>query len=154
MRPTTVPCTVAAGNFWDDPEQLKGASVGHMQELQAVLQKMAASQKSAETDPNQDESGPKDDKGSEHHDADNVSISSGPGSSSGSSSDSDAASDTDSRKDTDRMKKKGKASTKGVKDLFDQAEDDVFVVSSESESECGSTKDDESAVSAVDYSSQ
>ncbi len=144
MRPTTVPCTVAAGNFWDDPEQLKGASVGHMQELQAVLQKMAASQKSAETDPNQDESGPKDDKGSEHHDADNVSISSGPGSSSGSSSDSDAASDTDSRKDTDRTEKKGKASVKGVKDLFDQAEDDIFIVSNESESECGSTKDDKS----------
>ena len=33
---------------------------------------------------------------------------------------------------------------KGVKDLFDQAEDDVFIMSSESGSEWGSTKDDES----------
>ena len=134
----------AAGNFWSDPEQLKGASADHMQELQAVLQKMAASQKSTETDPNQGESGSEDDKGSEHHDADSVSISSGPSSISGSSSDSDAASDTDSRKDTDRTKKKGKASVKGVKGLFDQAEDDIFIMSDESESECGSAKDDES----------
>ncbi len=133
----------AAGNFWDDPEQLKGATAGHMQELHAVLQKMAASQKPAETDPNQDESGPEDDKESEHHNADSVSISSGSSSSSSSSSDSDTASDTDSRKDTDH-KKKGKASVEGVKDLFDQAEDDVFIVSEESESECGSTKDDDS----------
>ncbi len=59
----------AAGNFWDIPDQLKGAAAGHMQELHAVLQKMADSQKTAETDPDQDESGPEDDKESEHHDA-------------------------------------------------------------------------------------
>ncbi len=136
----------AAGNFWDDPEQLKGATAGHMQELHAVLQKMAASQKPAETDPNQDESEPENDKESEHHNADSVSISSGSSSSSSSSSDSDTASDTDNQKDTDRKKKKGKVSVEGVKDLFEQAEDDVFVMSDESEGECGSTKDDESCL--------
>ena len=134
----------AAGNFWDVPDQLKGATASQMQELHAVLQKMSDSQKPAETDPNKDESGPENDKESEHHNADSVSISSGSSSSSSSSSDSDTASDTDSRKDTDRKKKKGKASVEGVKDLFDQAEDDVFVVSDESGSECGSTKGDES----------
>ena len=33
---------------------------------------------------------------------------------------------------------------KSVKDLFDQAEDDVFIVSDGSEDECGSTRDDDS----------
>ncbi len=133
----------AAGNFWDVPDQLKGATASHMQELHAVLQKMSESQKPAETDPNQDESGPENDKESEHHNVNSASISSGSSSSSSSSSDSDTASDTDSRKDTDHKKTKRKASVGGVKDLFDQAEDNVFVVSDESGSECGSTKDDE-----------
>ncbi len=133
----------AAGNFWDIPDQLKGAAAGHMQELHAVLQKMADSQKPAETDPNQDESGPEDDKESEHHDADSVSTGSGSGSGSGAGSDSDTASDTDGHEDTTQKKKK-KASVKGVKDLFDQAEDDVFIVSDRSESECSSTRDNDS----------
>ncbi len=74
----------AAGNFWDVPDQLKGATTSHMQELHAVLQKMSDSQKPAETDPNKDGSGPENDKESEQHDADSVSISSSSSSSSSS----------------------------------------------------------------------
>ncbi len=48
----------SAGHFWDVPGQLKAATAAHMQELQAVLQKMASSQQLAETDPDKDESEP------------------------------------------------------------------------------------------------
>ncbi len=48
----------SAGHFWDVPEQLKGATAEHMQELHAVLQKMASNPKPAESEPHQDESGP------------------------------------------------------------------------------------------------
>ncbi len=95
----------AAGNFWDVPDQLKGATASHMQELHAVLQKMADSQRPAETDPNQSESEPENDKEPVHHTADSISISSGSSSSSSSSSDSDAASITDSHEGTKRKKK-------------------------------------------------
>ncbi len=47
----------SAGHFWDDPGPLKGATAAQMQEMQAVLQKMASNQKPAETDPDKDESG-------------------------------------------------------------------------------------------------
>ncbi len=48
----------SAGSFWDVPEQLKGATTAQMQELQAVLQKMASNEKPAEADPDKDESEP------------------------------------------------------------------------------------------------
>ena len=138
----------ASGNFSDAPGPLQGATAAQMQELQAVLQKMASNQKPAETDPHQDESEPEGENIRMRRASMSASASgdsnSGSSSSSDSSSDSDTASDTDGQKGTDRKKKKGKSSTKGVKDLFEQAEDDVFVVSDESASECGSIKDDES----------
>ena len=114
-----------------------------MQELHAVLQKMAASQKTAEAEPNQGESEPENDEEPVHRAADSDITSSGSSSSSSSSSDSDTASVTDSHEGTTQKKKK-KASVKGVKNLFDQAEDDVFIVSEGFEDECGSTRDDDS----------
>ena len=125
----------AAGNFWDIPDQLKGATASHMQELHAVLQKMADSQKPADADPNQGESELENDKEPVHHAPDSVSNSSSSSSSSSSNSDSDTASVMDSHEGTTQKKKKKKASVKGVKDLFDQAEDDVFIVSDGSEDE-------------------
>ncbi len=132
----------AAGDFWDIPDQLKGATASHMQELHAVLQKMADSQKPAEADPNQGRSGPANDEEPVHRASDSVSISSGFGLSSSSSLSSDSV--TDSHEGTTQKKrKKKKASVEGVKDLFEQAEDDVFIVSDGSEDVCGSTRDDE-----------
>ena len=137
----------AAGNFWDVPDQLKDATASHMQELHAVLQKIADSQKPAEADPNQGESEPESDEGLVHRAADSVSTSSGSSPSSVSSSDSDTASVTDSHKVTTQKKKKKKTSVKGVKGLFDQAEDDIYNMSDGSEDECGSTRDDDSCPS-------
>ena len=117
-----------------------------MQELHAVLQKMASNQKPAETDPHQDESGPEGQNIQMRRAS--VSTSASGDSSSSSSSDSDTAFETDSyegttQKKKKKKKKKKKASVKVVKDLFDQAEDDVFIVSDGSEDECGSTRDDD-----------
>ncbi len=136
----------ASGNFWDAPGPLQGATTAQMQELQAVLQRMASNQKPAETDPHQEESGPEGENIQMCRTSRSASASGDSNSSSSSSSDSDSASETDSHKGTDRKKKKGKSSTKGVKDLFKQVEDDIFIVSDGSESECGSTKDDESCL--------
>ncbi len=66
-------------------------------------------------------------------------------SSSDSSSESNTASDTDSQKDTNQKKKKKKktpASLKSVKDLFEQDEDDVFIISGGSGDECEKGDDD------------
>ena len=129
----------AAGHFWDVLSQLQGASAAHMQELQAVLQKMASSQKPAETDPDKDESGPEKVVIRVRHSSGNTSTSSNL------SSESDTASDTDSQKDTDQKQKKKKktsASLAGAKDLFKQDEDDVFVVSDGSGDECDKGDDD------------
>ena len=130
----------AAGNFWDIPDQLKGATAAHMQELHAVLQKMASSQKLADTDPQQDESGPDDENILVHRTSRSASAGGDSSSSSGSSSDSDTASETGSHQSTTQ---KRRTPVKGVKDLFDQAEDDVFIVSDGSEDECGSVRDDD-----------
>ncbi len=132
----------AAGHFWDAPGPLQGVATAHMQELQAVLQKMAASQKPVESDPHQDESGPEGENIQMRRASRSASASENPSSSSSSSSDSDTASDTGSHQDTTQKTKK-RASVKGVKDLFDQAEDDVFIMSDGSEGECGSTRDDD-----------
>ncbi len=135
----------SAGHFWDVPEQLKGATADQMQELHAVLQKMASNQKPAETDPHQDESGLEGENIQMRRASGGASASGDSSLSSSSSSDSDTASETDSHEGTTQKKKKKKrASVKGVKDLFDQAEDDVFIVSDGSEDECGSTRDDDS----------
>ncbi len=134
----------SSGQFWDAPGQLKGATAGHMQELHAVLQKMATNQKPAEADPNQGESGPENGEEQVRRTSGSVSTSSGLSSSSSSSSDSDTASVTDSHEGTtQKRKKKKKASVEGMKDLFEQAEDDIFIMSDGSEDECGLTKNDE-----------
>ncbi len=124
----------SAGNFWDVPDQLKGATAAQVQELQSVLQNMASNQKPAETDPDKDESEPEKVVICVHRSSESAST----------NTDSDTASDADSHKDTTQEKKKKRASVKGVKDLFEQAQDDVFVVSDESGDECGANKGDES----------
>ena len=134
----------AAGHVWDTPGQLQGASAAHMHELHTVLQKIASSQKLVETNPDKVESEPERVVIRVRHSSESVSTSSD--SSSDSRSDSDSASETASQIDTaqkkkKKKKKKKKASVKGVKDLFNQAQDDVFVVSDGSGDEGGNVGD-------------
>ncbi len=133
----------SAGHFWDAPGPLKGATAEHMQELTAVLHKMAAAQKPAETDPQRDESDLEDENILVRRASRSTSASGDLSSSSDSSSEPDTASDEGSHKNSSQKKMKG-TSVEGVKDLFDQAEGDVFVVSDESGDECGSAKDNDS----------
>ena len=122
-----------------------------MQELQAVLQKMASSHKSAEKVPDKDKSEPEKVEIRVHHSSESASTSSDL--SSDSRSDSESASGSDSQTDTEQKKKgkkKKKTYVKGVKDLFDQAEDDVFVLSDGSGDECSNVGDD----SCLDWATQ
>ncbi len=135
----------AAGNFWDIPGQMQGATAAQMQELHAVLQKMSSSQPSDETNPDKDGSEPEGGKtrASQPLESGSASERSSPDA----SSNSDMASDTDSQEDTTRRRKrrtKKGSPVAGVKDLFTQAEDDVIVLSGESGDECGFNVDQES----------
>ncbi len=137
----------SAGQFWDAPGPLRGATADHMQELHAVLQKMAANQKPAETDPDKGESGLEGEVIRVCRTSESASTSTDSSSSSSSNSDSDTASDPDSHKSTTQKKmKRKKTSAKRDKDLLGQEEADVFIVSKGSEDECGSNKDDESCL--------
>ncbi len=122
----------AAGHFWDVPEQLKGATAGQMQELHAVLQKMASSQKPTETDPHKDESGPEGEDIHMRRTSRSASASEDSSSSSSLSSDSDTASTVDSQGSATqkKKKKKKKASAKGDKDPLAQEDSDVLKLSS------------------------
>ncbi len=139
----------SSGQFWDTLGPLKGATAAHMQQLQEVLQKIAGSQQPAETDPDKDESEPEKVVVRVHRTSESASTSLDSSPDSSSSSDSETASDTDSQAGTaqkkkKKEKKKKKASVRGVKDLFEQVQDDVLVVSDESADECGSVREDES----------
>ncbi len=135
----------STGQFWDAPGPLKGATAAQMQELQAVLQKMASSQQPAETDPDKDESDPDTVVIRAHRTSESASISSDSSPDSSSSSDSETASGTGSQVGTtQKKKKKKKTSAKGDQDLLDQDEGDVFIVSERPGDECGSIRNDES----------
>ncbi len=95
----------AAGQFWDAPGPLKGATAAQMQELQAVLQKMASNQKLTETDLNKDESGPEGEIICVRRTSESASTSSDSSPDSSSSSDSDSSSGTVSQVGTSQKQK-------------------------------------------------
>ncbi len=96
----------SAAHFWDATGPLKGATADQIQELQAVLQKMASNQKPAETDLHKDASEPEGEHIHMRRTSRSASTSEDSSSSSSSSSDSDTVSTTDSHESNAQKKKK------------------------------------------------